>query len=53
MKCFTSISVLIYLIFLYIYLSNNKGSFLDLVVKIENNQFSIQVYDNRDDFPFL
>ena len=33
-------------------IKQQRGSFLDLFVKIENNQFSIQVYDKTDDFPF-
>ena len=31
--------------------SSNEGSFLDLFVKIGNNQFSIDLYDKRYDFP--
>ena len=33
-------------------LSNIKRSFLDSFTKIDNNQFFIQLYDKRDDFPF-
>ena len=32
--------------------SNSERSLLDLFVKVENNQFYIQLYDKRDDFPF-
>ena len=32
--------------------SNNERSFLGLSVNIENNQFSIQFYDNGDNFSF-
>ena len=32
--------------------SNNERSFLGLSVNIENNQFSIQLYDKGDNFSF-
>ena len=33
--------------------SNNEGSFLDLLIDAHiNNQFSTQLYDDKDDFPF-
>ena len=31
---------------------NTEGSFLDLDFKIEDNSFSISIYDKRDDFLF-
>ena len=34
-------------------LSNNKVSFLDLLIQVQNNQFLIQVSDKRDGFPFF
>ena len=33
-------------------LGNGKGSFLDLFNRTDNNQISIQLYDERGDFPF-
>ena len=32
-------------------LSNNEGSFLDFLIKTENNQVLIQLYDKRDGLP--
>lgn len=32
-------------------LSNNDGSFLDFLIKTENNQVLIQLYDKRDGLP--
>ena len=29
-------------------LSNNEGSFLDLQIKVQNNQFSIHLYKKKD-----
>ena len=33
-------------------MSNSKGSFLELLLKIENKQFPIELYGKRDDFLF-
>ena len=33
-------------------LSNNEGSFLDLQIKVQNNQFSIHLYKKKDGFHF-
>lgn len=34
-------------------LSNSEGSFLVLLIRTDNNQSSIQLYDEKGDFPFL
>ena len=33
-------------------IGNTEGSFLDLFLEIEDNKFSMNLYDKRDDFPF-